>query len=121
MPVLIKIPGVRSRRTQVARSSIRRFSKTAESILSIGMEGRTWKAMTLNGLLYCSIYGYPPDDSMDAIGAKALGAGLSGTGPAVGAVFNDKRDLERLAAMWGDRGAKLIRTETTDEGASIGI
>ena len=120
-PVLIRIPRGTSRRAKVARSKLRRFSKVADSIFSMGLEGRIWKAMTLNGLLYCSIYGYPPDDSMEALEANALGSGLSGTGPAVGAVFDEKRDLERVAAKWKQGGARLVRTETTDVGGTIGF
>jgi shikimate kinase len=120
-PVLIRIPRVRSRRRRVARSSLRRFSRVAESIFSLGREGRIWKAMTLNGLLFSSIYGYPSDDSIEAVAVGALGASLSGTGPAVAAVLNDNRDLKRLAATWGRGDAKLIRTETVDEGAKNGL
>jgi shikimate kinase len=120
-PVLIRIPRVRSRRRLVARSNLKKFSKVAESIFSLGRDGRIWKAMTLNGLLFSSIYGYPSDGSIEAVATGALGASLSGTGPAVAAVFKDNRDLKRLAAKWGRGDAKLIRTETVDEGAKIGL
>ena len=119
-PVLIRIPGSGSRRGGVPAGYVRRFSREAESIFETGREGRVWKAMILNGLLYSTIYGYPPDDALEALEANALGAGLSGTGPAVGAVFDDRRDADQLARRWAEGGAKLIRTETCDEGATIG-
>jgi shikimate kinase len=120
MDVLIRVPREGSRRALVQSGYVKRFSRVAESIFSMGMEGRIWKAMTLNGLLYCSIYGYSPYDATQALAANALGAGLSGTGPAVGAVFEDEDGLERLAGEWGKGGATLIRTQTTDRGAAFG-
>lgn len=119
LTVLIRIPQDGSRRASVGASYVRKFSKVAESIFTTGRDGRVWKAMTLNGLLYCSIYGYPPFDALQALEANALGAGLSGTGPAVGAVFDDEGEPQRLARLWDEGGAKVIRTETSDGGATI--
>ena len=119
LPVLIKVPRGNSRRTLVSRSALRKFSKMAESIYTIGKKGGLWKAMTLNGILFSSIYGYDACDSVEAIGLGAVGASLSGTGPAVGAVFDDQENLERAADHWAKGSARLIRTETSDAGAKI--
>jgi shikimate kinase len=121
LKVLVKIPGGRSRRNLVRKTYLRKFSGVADSIFLTGKGGKTWKAMTLNGLLYSSIYGYPPHDAVRALSANALGAGLSGTGPAVAAVFNRERDLQLLAKDWGEGGATLIKTETSNGGAVLGI
>ena len=121
LPVLIRVPRLGSRRALVSKQALRRFSRTAESIFSIGRDGRLWGAMTLNGLLFSSIYGYQQKDSMGAIAAGALGAGLSGTGPAVAAVFDNEEDLERVGAMWKAGGAVLFRTVTADGRATIGL
>lgn len=120
MPVLIRVPNRASRRKQVSLGYVQKFSEAAGSIYSMGLAGRFWKAMTLNGLLYSSIYGYPTDDATLALAIGAIGAGLSGTGPATCAIFDDEEDLERLAANWRGEGVTLIRTETTDSGATIG-
>lgn len=45
-----------------------------------------WKAMTLNGLLHAAALNLSPLPIIDAISAGALGAGVSGTGPAIAAV-----------------------------------
>jgi shikimate kinase len=119
--VVIRVPRKRSRRALVEPGYVRRFSKLADSILNEGKQGRIWNAMTLNGLLYCSIYGYSPFDAFQAIEAGALGAGLSGTGPAVVAVFENRREADRLARIWEEGKARVIRTETSDGGAEIGI
>lgn len=119
--VLIRVPRNGSRRASVKPGYVRRFSKLAESILNEGRKGRIWNAMTLNGLLFCSIYGYSPLDALRAIEAGALGAGLSGTGPAVASVFEDPKEADRLARIWEESKARVIKTETSDGGAVIGI
>lgn len=120
LPVLIRVPREESRRTKVVTSYVRKFSEVADSIFKIGIEGRIWKAMTLNGLLFSSIYSYEPSPALQAIEGGALGAGLSGTGPAVAAIFDDQGDATRLAKVWADDGAVVIRTTTSDGGAAIG-
>lgn len=118
--VLIKVPAHRSRRGMVPSSRVRQFAGTADSIFYAGLRGAIWKAMILNGLLYSSVYGYPSSDALQALEAGALGAGLSGTGPAVCAVFEGRRELRRLARRWKEKGARLIETETSDGGAAAG-
>ena len=120
LPVLIRVPGEESRRADVPARYVRRFSEVADSIFKIGIEGNAWKAMTLNGLLFSSIYSYAPSAALRAIERGALGSGLSGTGPAVAAVFDDERDAGRLARDWADDGAEVIRTTTSDGGATVG-
>lgn len=120
LPVTITVPPRKSRRASVEVNYVRRFSEISQSIFRLGRQGKIWKAMTLNGLLYCSVYGYPAIDALQAMEAGALGAGLSGTGPAVAAVFEDRKEAERLARVWEEGGSKVIRTETSDGGATFG-
>ncbi len=118
--VLIRVSRGRSRRPKVPIAYVRRFSKLAASVFETGRQGRIWKAMTLNGFLYSAIYHYSPYESLDALGAGALGAGLSGTGPAVAAVFARRKEMESLASLWEGDEVKLIKTETSDGGAQLG-
>ena len=120
LPVIIMVPPGKSRRASVEVNYVRRFSKISRSIFSLGRQGKIWKAMTLNGLLSCSIYGYPPIDALQAMEGGALGAGLSGTGPAVAAVFEDRKKAGHLARVWEEGGSEVIRTETSDGGATFG-
>ncbi|MDG6953113.1 MAG: shikimate kinase [Nitrososphaerota archaeon] len=120
LKVVIKVPKGKSRRGQVSLNEVRKFSKTAESIFRVGRRGGVWKAMTLNGFLYSSIYGYHPLDALRALEAGALGAGLSGTGPAFAAVFDESGKPNEIAKDWKDGGATVIETETSDRGAVIG-
>ncbi len=120
LTVLVRIPPERSRRRALGLDSVRKYSGVAGEIFRLGHGGKIWNAMTLNGLLYSTIYGYDPLPSVMALEAGALGAGLSGTGPAVAAVFGDRGEPDQLEEDWSLGGARVIRTQTTDEGARIG-
>lgn len=117
--VVVRVPRGRSRRGDVPVSHVRKFSDVADSIFAIGLEGNAWCAMTLNGLMYSSIYGYDPRAALQALESGALGAGLSGTGPAVAAVFDGKRAAEELAKVWKEDGAQVLTTMTSDGGATV--
>ncbi|MDG6954494.1 MAG: shikimate kinase [Nitrososphaerota archaeon] len=118
--VLIRVPHDGSRRASVPPSEVRRFAELADSVFDQAMRGGIWKAMILNGLLYSAIYGYPNSDALEALESGALGAGLSGTGPAVASVFDDAAKADKLESSWKEGGGVTIRTETCDGGARIG-
>jgi shikimate kinase len=121
LSVVIRVPTMESRRSSVGVRQVRRFSDIAQRIFSLAERGSFWKAMTLNGFLYSSIYGYGPGAAVEALEAGASGAGLSGTGPAVAAVFEDRMESQTLAKAWEHEGARVIRTETSDGGATVGV
>ena len=52
--------------------------------------GKLWDALTLNGMAYSSLLGEDQRASFAAIAAGALGAGLTGKGPAVVAVTEEE-------------------------------
>ena len=58
--------------------------------------------MILNGGAYSSILKYDPLPALRAVEHGALGAGLSGTGPAVAAVFDPSKqaEMDELAEDW---------------------
>jgi shikimate kinase len=119
MTVLVRVPRGPSKRNGVSLKSVRRFAKEADEIFRLSERGKMWSAMTLNGLLYSSIYGYDPMPALLALEAGAVGAGLSGTGPAIAAIFDAMGEPDRLAEAWSEGDAEVIRTQTTDEGARI--
>ncbi len=114
--VLILLPGhLKSRPTSsVDADGLRSYSRLANSIFSM-LPRRIWEAMTLNGLLYSSLLGYDPVPALEAIRLGALGAGLSGTGPAVAAVCDSCDEVEEA---WSSLG-KVIRRRITNRRAMI--
>lgn len=88
--ILIFVPPRKTRTGQLDRAKfapIRRISDLAHSEAS---NGYLWDAITLNGLAIASVLGEDPRPALSAIEAGALGAGLSGKGPAVAAIVDEK-------------------------------
>jgi shikimate kinase len=113
LAVLICVPSRRSRRGSLDLSEARRLADVSEHLFQECMRGSYWKAMTINGFVTCSLLGYSCLEAVRAIEMGALGAGVTGTGPAVAAVF-DGEPPEELEREWLSRGSAVIRTATTD-------
>ncbi|MDA4121631.1 MAG: shikimate kinase [Thaumarchaeota archaeon] len=121
LKVLIKVPETQSRRSMTKMEEVKMFGKVMEVPYRMSMEGDPWRAMTINGALYSGLLGYDPLAALQAIEHGALGASLSGTGPATAAVFepNMEKEFRSLAEAWASDGSKVIETETNNEHGRI--
>jgi shikimate kinase len=121
LKVLLKVPKAQSRRASVDVVQVRKLGKVAEVLYRMSMEGDLWRAMTLNGTLYSAIYGYDGKAALQAVEHGALGASLSGTGPATAAVFEPKmaEELKKLGEAWTSDGSTVLETETNNEHGRI--
>ncbi|HUI01845.1 MAG TPA: shikimate kinase [Nitrososphaerales archaeon] len=117
LAVVIKVPNVRSRRDAVDPKFIRKFANLTNIFFEMSLKGDPWTAMVLNGMTYSSILKYDPFPALLAVEHGALGAGLSGTGPAVAAVFEPSKrsEMEALLEHWRSDGSEVIETETNNE------
>jgi len=117
LKVVILVPKERSRREAVSPEFIRKFGNLTDIFFEMSLKGDYWKAMVLNGLAYSSILKYDPYPALLAVQMGALGAGLSGTGPSVAAVFDPSKraEAEGLAKEWSSQGGTVIETETNNE------
>jgi shikimate kinase len=115
--VVIKVPRTRSRREAVDPQFIRRFGGLTDVFFEMTLKGDYWRAMVLNGMAYSSILKYDPFPALRAVELGALGAGLSGTGPAVAAVFDPSKqaEVDALRKDWEADGSGVIETETNNE------
>jgi len=82
------------------------------------LNGQIWDALTLNGLAYSSILGRDSRPALCAIEAGALGAGLSGKGPAIVAVTTPEASEKVRKALKSFNG-QLIETRPNFNKASI--
>jgi len=121
LKIVIKVPKTPSKRGAVDVAEVRKLGKVAEVLYKMCAEGDLWRAMTLNGVLYSGIYGYDPRPALLAVEHGALGASLSGTGPATAAVFDPKSSSEmgHLIKAWGSDGSQVLETETNNEHGRI--
>jgi len=121
LKVVILVPKTRSRRESVDPQFIRKFGGLTNLFFEMSLNGDYWRAMVLNGMAYSSILKYDPYPALRAVELGALGAGLSGTGPAVAAVFDPSKqaEIEALAKDWASDGSSVIETETNNEHGRI--
>lgn len=121
LDVLIKVPDEKSRRGSMNLTRVKKLKRICDSIFDMSLDGEYWSAMTLNGILYSCILGYPSEHSLQALELGALGAGLSGTGPAVAAIFDrsQRSELKRLKREWSRDGSAVLETSTNDEKGKI--
>jgi shikimate kinase len=117
LKVIIVVPKGRSRRETADPKFVRKFGNITNLFFEMSLKGDYWRAMVLNGITYSSILKYDPFPALLAVEHGALGAGLSGTGPAVAAVFDPSKTAEMgaLASAWSEDGSSVIETETNNE------
>jgi shikimate kinase len=115
------VPGGRSRRESASPEFMRKFGRLTDLFFEMSLKSDYWKAMVLNGMTYSSILKYDPFPALRAVELGALGAGLSGTGPSVAAVFDAARqsEIDDLRRDWSSDGTRVIETETNNEHGSV--
>ena len=113
--VLILLPEGEARPTiTVDATRLRKFSSIANSLVEL-LPKKIWEVMTLNGLLYSEVLGYDPKPALKAVEIGAIGAGLSGTGPAIAAVCEE---CDEIAEEWSSLG-RVFRKKITNQMAEI--
>ncbi len=114
--VIILLPdGEKAKPTrEIDLNTVKPLGNVAKSIFDL-LPRKIWEAMTLNGLLYSSLLGYDPSPALDAVMLGALGAGLSGTGPAIAAICDECSDL---IEKWSSLG-KVVVKKITNEAARL--
>jgi shikimate kinase len=121
LDVVIKVPKAASKRSSTDLEFTRKFGNLTDRFFQMSLQGEHWTAMVLNGITYSSILKYDPFPALRAVELGALGAGLSGTGPSVAAVFDPSKraEIEPLAREWAADGSTVIETETNNEHGRI--
>jgi shikimate kinase len=88
--ILILVPPRKTRTGQLDRARFAPIRRISELAYGEANNGHIWDALTLNGLAISSVLGEDPRPSLSAIEAGAFGAGLSGKGPAIAAIVDEK-------------------------------
>ncbi|HII07143.1 MAG TPA: shikimate kinase [Methanotrichaceae archaeon] len=118
LKVLLLVPDEKifSRDTDVHRSRL--VAPIADLIFNLALEGDYPRAMTLNGIVYCSALKLSSDPIFAALDSGAMGASLSGTGPAYAALVDDE-NIDEVESAWFDLGGRVIRTKVNNRGSSF--
>jgi shikimate kinase len=116
--ILILVPPRKTRTGQLDRTRFAPIRRISELAHSEAGNGHLWDAITLNGLAVASILGEDPRPALSAIEAGALGAGLSGKGPAVAAVVDDN-NLKPVRHAFEKFDGRIIETNPNFKKARI--
>ena len=85
--VLVLIPRLKK---NVDVNRMKLIRDYVEIAFNEAMNGKYFKALFLNGILYASALNFPTKIAIDALEAGAITAGLSGTGPSYIAIVEDE-------------------------------
>ncbi len=118
--VLIHVPSRKHYTKDVDVARTRLLSPQIKLAFKEAAEGRYWRAMVLNGLLYSSIFGYDPSIALDALASGAVSAGLSGKGPSVVAVTPEE-NIDGIRESWNAYEGQILQTTTSEETAEIKV
>lgn len=113
--ILIYIP---DKKSITAQSDIRKMKLLAPYVklaFNEALNGDIYKALTLNGLLYCAALEFNPNIALDALSAGAVAAGLSGTGPSFVAITDD-RSLDAVLNAWCQYEGNVMHVDVNNEG-----
>jgi shikimate kinase len=116
--VLVHVPREKaySSKANVARAKL--LAPWVDMAYQLASEGAYEKAMILNGLLYCSAFGFSPEPVISALAAGARAATLSGTGPAYIALV-DRSSSPAVKKEWERFEGLIIETKTSNKGARV--
>lgn len=110
LDVVIRVPGFKIRKGALPVERLRAATDLLRPAIEMAME-RPFEAMTINGRVISSVQGVDNSVAERAVSMGALGAGLSGSGPAV-AIVVQKGDGESFARDLGLRPEETILTKT---------
>jgi shikimate kinase len=105
--VLFLVPAKKAYSGKVDIDRIRTLAPMAKVAYKEAAAGNYWTALSLNGLIYSSAFGFDPSAALDALAAGALAAGLCGKGPAVTAIAPENR-LDDIKTVWQSHEGQII-------------
>ena len=116
--VVVYVPSGKaySAKADVPRAKL--LAPWVDTAYQLALDGEYKKAMVLNGLLYCTAFGFSPEPILSALASGAQAATLSGTGPAYIAL-TDRSSLPSVKKAWEPLEGFIIETETSNKGAQI--
>ncbi len=107
LSAVILIPEQRTYTRGFRRELLTPIKDLVMEAFKIAERGDYWKAMTLNGLLHAAALNLPIQPMIDALSAGALGAGVTGTGPAIAAITTQEY-IKPVSAALSRHGKNIV-------------
>ncbi|RLG07036.1 MAG: shikimate kinase [Thaumarchaeota archaeon] len=105
--IVISIPEKKIYTRSIDRSRLTRVREVYLKAAQLALRRRFWDAMILNGLATALALELEPSPIIESFRAGALGAGISGTGPAIAAVVEPEK-LEAVREVLEPYGRTII-------------
>jgi shikimate kinase len=116
--ILIYMPDKKSPTAEADVARMKLLAPWVKLAFKEVLKGNIHQALTLNGLLYCSALHFDPDIALDALGAGAVAAGLSGTGPSFVAI-TDEENSRNVEDAWKSYPGRVIKTKVDNQGTQV--
>jgi len=99
LDVLIFCPSVASFTSKINVKRAKLFKSLVDIAFENTLKKNFFKALTLNGIIYCTSLGFSPEPAVLALENGALASGLSGTGSAFVALAKGK-GIDKIKEAW---------------------
>ena len=121
LAVIILVPDAKTPTLSVKDLPYAPFAPLAAQAHALALRGRWEDAMTLNGLVAGALYDVPPAWTRAALASGAVGAGVSGKGPAFAALAHeaDAKAVEAALRDHAPEGAKILVARPTNARAEV--
>ena len=116
LSVFILVPDEKVYTKSIDVEAFKKVRDFAMKAVELALSGRYWDAMTMNGLAVAAAMDFDPSPILNALRKGALGAGVSGTGPAIAAIASPKKAEEVSKAL--ERYGVVIRCKPNNRVAS---
>lgn len=116
--IVVYVPRVKAYSAKADVSRAKLLAPWVNMAYRMALQGAYEKAMVLNGLLYCTAFGFSSEPIISALAAGAQAATLSGTGPAYIALV-DRSSSPGVKEAWQSLDGFVIETEMSNKGAQI--
>jgi shikimate kinase len=116
--IIILVPPRQRLTSSLDRGRFAPIKKISELAYAEASNDHVWDALTLNGLALSAVLGEDPRPALYAIEAGALGAGLSGKGPAVVAVVEEE-ESKKVRKAFEKFDGRILETGPNLSRASV--
>ncbi len=117
LKVVVYSPDKKSYSGKVDLKKHKAFAKEVDMIWNQALAGQLYSAITLNGLVNSSVFGYDPGIAYLAMNAGAIACGLSGKGPSVVALT--RGSTKKIRKAWSGLDGRIIECKTNNECARL--
>lgn len=117
--ILIYIPNKSLYTAQTDVKAMKSLASLVEIAFSNATNKNIEKALTLNGLLYCSALNLDSQIAIDALKLGAKAAGLSGTGSAFTILLDNSSNIDEIKEALSKYPGRLIETKPDNKGSVV--